>query len=149
MCVEVLWRRREQDSPPSSVRSVEVPFVLAETLAKFAGHREGFLFGNGTPLSESTARDHLDARLPGKGFHALRRFFILHRRANGVPEEILRSLVGRASQGIRKCAAAHFHYSRFGTDAAYAVERREWIERCGLGFTLPPSSYQEQKTALR
>jgi integrase len=130
-----LWRRREQDSPktPSSVRSVEVPFALGEMLARFAGNREGFLFGNGTPLSESTARDHLDARLPRKGFHAIRRFFISHRRANGMPEEILRTLVGHSSSNMTD------RYSRFGTDAGYAAQRREWVERVGLGFQLPLS----------
>jgi hypothetical protein len=76
-------------------------------------------------------------------YRALRRFFISRRRANGSPEKILRSLVGHASQGITdRCC-------RFGTDAAYGVQRREWIERCGLGFTLPPSSSQEQKAASR
>jgi hypothetical protein len=76
-------------------------------------------------------------------YRALKRFFISRRRANGIPEEILRSLVGHASQGIT------VRYSRFGTDAAYAAQRREWIERCGWGFTLPPSSSQEQKSTLR
>jgi integrase len=128
-----LWHGREQaPKTAASVRDVEIPRSLAAILTQFAGNRSGYLFGNGAPLKESAAREHLAVQnLPP--FHAFRRFFVSHRRSQGMPEEILRTLVGHASSNMTD------RYSRFGTDAAYAAQRREWVERCGLGFTLPPS----------
>jgi integrase len=126
-----LWHGREQaPKTPSSVRDVEIPRSLAAILTQFAGDRTGYLFGNGAPLKESEARENL-AKQNLPPFHAFRRFFVSHRRSQGMPEEILRGLVGHASQGITD------RYSRFGTDAAYAAQRREWVERVGLGFSLP------------
>jgi integrase len=128
-----VWHGCEQaPKTAASVRDVEIPRSLAEILTQFAGNRSGYLFGNGAPLKESAARQHLaEQNLPP--FHAFRRFFISHRRANGMPEEILRTLVGHASSNMTD------RYSRFGTDAAYVAQRREWVERCGLGFALPHS----------
>jgi integrase len=97
-------------------------------LAKFAGKREGWLFGNGRPLSESSARAHLAKHIPGKGFHAFRRFFVNHRREMGMPEEILRAIVGHSSTSMTD------KYSRFGENG---VRRREEVQRCGLGFGIP------------
>jgi integrase len=124
-----LWRGREQDTPktPASIRWVEVPYVLGEMLTKFVGSRDGWLFGNGRPLSESTARAHLEKRIPGKGFHAFRRFFVNHRRTMAMNEEILRELAGHSSNNMTD------RYSRVGQDA---VRRRAEVERCGLGFNL-------------
>lgn len=126
-----LFRGREQDSPktPSAIRSVEIPYALGAMLAKFAGTREGHLFGNGKPISESSARNQL-AKLGLPPFHSFRRFFVSHRMANGMPLELIRALVGHSSSDITN------RYSRFGTDAAYASQRREWVEKIGLGFSL-------------
>jgi integrase len=127
-----LFRGREQDSPktPSAIRSVEVPYALSAMLAKFAGSRSGYLFGNGTPTNQTTARNQLVKQgLPG--FHSFRRYFISYRRSQGMPEELLRSLAGHASSDVTS------RYSRFGTSAAFAAERREWVEKIGLGFKLP------------
>lgn len=61
-----LWRGREQDSPKTqaAIRSVELPYALGEMLKKkFASKRDachGWLFGNGRPMSETTARAHLE-----------------------------------------------------------------------------------------
>jgi integrase len=96
-----LWRGRERDSPKTqaAIRSVELPYALGEMLKKFVGNRDachGWLFGNGRPMSESTARSHLQKRIPGKGFHAFRRFFVNHRRTMAMNEEILRELAGHS-----------------------------------------------------
>jgi integrase len=112
----------------ASIRSVEIPAKLSKMLAQFAAGRGSHLFGNGVPLGESTARKQLAKAIPGVGFHSFRRFFVSHRRATGMPEEILRALVGHATSNITD------RYSHFGKDAA---QRREWVERCGLGFALP------------
>jgi len=83
---------------------------------------------NKRPLNQSTEGLHLDKLLPGKVFHAFRRFFVPYRRAQGMTEEVLRALVGHASGNITE------RYSLFGRDAA---QRREWLDRVRLGFDLP------------
>ena len=100
-----LWRGREQDTPKTqaAIRSVEVPYALGEMLTNFVGNRDAchcWLFGNGRPMSESTARSHLQKRIPGKGFHAFRRFFVNHRRSMAMNEEILRELAGHSSSNM-------------------------------------------------
>jgi len=126
-----LWRGQEQSPKTSnSVRNVEIPFELSEFIARFAGEREGYLFGNGKSLDVTTAREHLDKAIgKGIGFHSFRRFFVSHRRANGMPEDILKRLVGHSSGGDIT--------SRYNSYGSQSVERREWVEKIGLGFKLP------------
>ena len=130
-----LWRGQEQSPKTSnSVRNVEIPFELSEFIARFAGEREGYLFGNGKSLDVTTAREHLDKRfLPGKGIgfpFVQTGFFVSHRRANGMPEDILKRLVGGHSSGGDTT-------SRYNSYGSQSVERREWVEKIGLGFKLP------------
>jgi integrase len=128
-----VWQNLEQTpKTPASVRDVLIPYNLASYIAEFAGKRTGFLFGNdpSAPISESTARGHLtDSGLPG--FHSLRRFFVSHRRAMAMPNDIIKALVGHASSDITD------RYNRFGRNPAYAAQIRAEVERAGLGFTLP------------
>ena len=112
---------------PAAVRVVEIHKALAAMLAQFAGNREGFLFGNGAPLNESTARKHLDKQLPGVGFHAFRRFRTTTLRAQRVPEDIIRFWLGHSAGSITD------RYSKLGQDVEV---RREWCEKAGLGFQL-------------
>jgi integrase len=65
----------------------------------------------------------------GVGWHAFRRYFVSFRRAQGMPEDVLKRLVGHASGSDITSL-----YNRFGNLPA---ERREWVERIGLGFDLP------------
>lgn len=127
-----LWRSIEQaPKTTTSVRSVELPHELSEFLTKLFGDRTGYAFGNGKPLIVSTARTHLNQVIPGVGFHSFRRFFVSHRRATGMNEELLRTLMGHASSDITS------RYSSFGKGSDYAAQRRAEVERCGLGFSLP------------
>jgi integrase len=124
----VFQGQTQMPKTPAAVRTVEIPKKLAAVLAQFAGKREGFLFGNGAPLNESTARKHLDKQLPGVGFHAFRRFRTTTLRTKRVPEDIIRFWLGHSPGSITD------RYSKLGLDAEV---RREWCERCGLGFSLP------------
>jgi integrase len=126
-----VWRGKEQSPKTSaSVRDVEIPFELSEFIARFAGNREGYLFGNGKCMDVTTARKRLDKAIgKGIGFHSFRRFFVSHRRANGMPEDILKRLVGHSSAGDIT--------SRYNSYGAQSSERREWVEKVGLGFELP------------
>lgn len=127
-----MWRGREQKTTKTEagVRDVELPSKLSEFLSSLAGPRRGFLFGNGRCLDATTAREMLDATFGrGIGFHAFRRFYISWCRANSMPEDILKRLVGHS---IGRDVTSL--YNSYGDRPA---ERREWIEKIGLGFNLP------------
>ena len=129
-----LWRTTEgTPKTPASIRDVCLPRELADFLVKRFERREGYAFGNGRAPCVSTMRAHLDQAIRGAGvgFHAFRRFFVSHRRAMGMSEELLKAQVGHATSDITS------RYSRFGTGAEYDAQRRAEVERCGLGFALP------------
>ena len=121
-----LWRGREQSSPktPSAIRVVEIPYALGAMLQGFAGQRDGYLFGNGKPFAESTAREHL-AKLKLPPFHAFRRFRTTTLRAARCPEDVVRYWLGHSDHNVTD------RYSKLGLDVAV---RREWAERVGAGF---------------
>jgi hypothetical protein len=48
-----------------------------------------------------------------------------------MPEDILKRLVGHSAGGDIT--------SRYNSYGAQSAERREWIEKIGLGFSLPQS----------
>ena len=93
-----IWRQQET-SPKTDAgkRDVEITHRLSDYVAAFApGRTNSFLFGNGMPLSSSTARAALNKQLPGKGFHSFRRFFVSHRRGMAMNESVLKKLVGHS-----------------------------------------------------
>jgi integrase len=126
-----MWRSKEQTTKTdASTRDVEIPYKLSEFVAEFAGARTGFLFGNGKCLDVTSARNALDSAIgKGIGYHAFRRFYISWCRANAMPEDILKRLVGHSTGGDITS-----RYNSFGSQSA---ERRIWIEKIGLGFRLP------------
>ena len=123
-----LWRGVEQSpKTAAAVRDVELPSSFSNWLRESVGERSGFLFGNGAPLNENTARSHLSkSGLPG--FHAFRRFRATTLRGAHCPEDVLRYWLAHSSASITD------RYSKLGLDPAV---RRTEVERCGLGFTLP------------
>jgi integrase len=126
-----IWRQQET-SPKTDAgkRDVEITRTLSDYIAAFAGGRtNSFLFGNGKPLSSSTARAALNKQLPGKGFHSFRRFFVSYRRGMAMNESVLKRLVGHSSVGTITDL-----YNQFGSRPE---DRRAEVERCGLGFSLP------------
>jgi integrase len=127
-----IWRQQETSPKTNAAkRDVEITRRLSDYIAAFAGSRtNSFLFGNAKPLSSSTARAALNKAVgEGVGWHAFRRYFVSFRRSQGMPEDILKRLVGHSSGGDITSL-----YNRFGNLPA---ERREWVERIGLGFDLP------------
>jgi integrase len=89
-----------------------------------------YLFANshGRPTDVSTLRERFVKRLPGKGFHSLRRFRARHLRANNVNDEITKYLLGHSNKDLTS------RYSQLGSDAD---RRRQGVNRVGLGFNLP------------
>jgi len=126
-----LWRNQEQSTKTAAgLRDVEISAELSAFVAEFAGCRNGFLFGNGKCLDVTTARDHLDEAIgKGIGFHAFRRFFVSHRRANAMPEDVLKKLLGHTSG-----SDITSRYNSYGSNSA---DRRFWVDKVGLGFNLP------------
>jgi len=124
-----LWRGREQDSTktPSAVRSVEIPHALGAMLMEFAGKREGFLFGNGRPLPETTAREHF-TKVNLSPFHSLRRFRVKHLAEQNCAPAVARYWTGHATSDI---------HERYNHLAANVQFRRAECDRIGLGFELP------------
>lgn len=114
-------------------RSIEIPARLHAYLSE---HTQGkvlgdFLFANETgrgPIYEQTARAFHLKKTGIPGFHAIRRFRVTHLRHAGVPEEIIRFWIGHSSSDITD------RYSKLADNPEI---RKGWVERAGLGFTLP------------
>ena len=122
--------RQERESCLVRTRDVEISVKLSDFVAEFAGSREVFLFGNGKSLDATMARKALDTAI-GKniGYHAFRRFYISWCRAKAMPEDILKRLVGHSTGADVT--------SRYNSYGAQSTDRREWVEKIGLGFQLP------------
>jgi integrase len=130
------WRTTEQTPKTQAAhRTVELHESLNNLIKNFVAIRSpkdgDFLFANSNckTTDVTTLRKHLDTRLPGKGFHSLRRFRARHLRVSGVPDEITKALLGHSTQQEMTS-----RYSQLGSDAAV---RRQWVEKIGLGFDLP------------
>jgi integrase len=131
-----MWRGFEQAPKTEAAhRTIEIAGNLNELLKSFVASRSAkpgdFLFASSTGRATdvTTLRSRLDEYLPGRGFHAMRRFYITHKRQCGMSEQVLKALVGHASSDITD------RYSRITSE-----RRRAEVERCGLGFTLPVHS---------
>jgi integrase len=125
-----LWRNQIQaPKTPSAVRTVELAPELVALISDFAASRKSsFLFGNGAPLSESTARMDLQKKKIF-GYHSFRRFRATHLRSFGnVPEEIIKSWLGHTNT-----SDITDRYSQLGKNQEI---RRMWANKVGLGFNL-------------
>ena len=129
-----VWRGQEQaPKTDNAVRDVDVHSSLAAFLKEFIGSRtSGFLFQSkgGKPLTQrNIMRDSLH-KLGVRGFHAFRRFRVMHLRDQGTPEDILRFWIGHADQSVT---------DRYSKMSKRIQSRKEWAEKAGFGFNLPPS----------
>jgi integrase len=127
-----MWRSREQaPKTDAGIRDVEIPTNLSQFVAEFASTRQGFLFGDGKCLDVTSARNYLDAAIgKGVGYHAFRRFYISWARQNAMPEDILKRLVGHS--------AGTDVTSRYNSYGSQSADRRKFVDKIGLGFSLPP-----------
>jgi integrase len=130
------WRGIEQ-TPKSEAgnRTIEIAGTLNDAVKEFVASRSAkhgeYLFANVAtrrPVDVSNLRRALDARLPGKGFHSLRRFRTTSLRSKQVPEDLVRYWVGHSTSSITD------RYSKLSSDT---IIRRAEADRCGLGFDLP------------
>jgi integrase len=87
------------------------------------------------PQSESHYRLALNKCGIKGGFHSLRRFRVTHLRTEGVPDPLVHFWVGHEDETV--------------TDGYTIVKseiekRKTWVEKVGLGFTLPTKSLDIQ-----
>ena len=125
-----MWRGQEQTSPKTSAarRTIELARPVAERVASFAGKRSGFLFGSGECIPrEHQYRRRLDELIPGRGFHAFRRYRITWLRKQRAPEDLIRVWCGHAEKSVTD------GYSKLSEDVEY---RREVAENVGIGFDI-------------
>ena len=127
-----IWHGNEQDpKTPAAVREVDIAEPLAFLLGVYAAQKvkapSEFLFStrSGRPIAQRNA-----LRVAGVGLHAFRRFRAEVLRRAGVPQDIERAWLGHA-----KVSVGDFYAAGLDNDRA---RRREWCERAGLGFQLPP-----------
>ncbi len=131
---------------PASAREIDLHPDIAATLQAFAGTRKtGFLFQtrNGKPVGSSNVlRRHLHPALKELGYineckgthqagaHSFRRFRNTYLRdRTGCPEVLRDFWMGHAGETMSDL------YDKVKEDVAL---RREWAEKCGYGFELPP-----------
>jgi integrase len=130
----------------SSVRKVDLHPTITRMLKDFVeGRKAGFLFcsRNGKPVASSNiARRHLHPALKQLGFinsltgthkagsHAFRRFRNTHlRNRTACPEGLRNFWMGHSDESMDEL------YDKIKEDVEF---RRQWAERCGFGFKLPP-----------
>ena len=127
--------RNVEQSPKtdSGHRTVEIAKPLNDLVKDFVTGRcskpGDFLFANANtkPMDLTTLREHLDARLPGRGFHSIRRFRVTHLASQNCPPSIRRYWIGHTTSDINE---------RYNHLAENVALRKEWAERAGLGFSL-------------
>jgi integrase len=132
--VTSIWGGNEQaPKTENSPREIDLPSALAEYLKAYIGDRtSGWLFHteDDTPLwPRNVARDSL-TELGVPGFHVFRRFRLTNLREAGVPEDIIRFWMGHADRTIT---------DRYSMMKRRVAVRKEWAEKVGLCFELPPS----------
>jgi integrase len=137
-----VWRGKEQEpKTDNAVRDIDVQTSLSAMLKEFIGSRtSSWLFQTkaGRPLSQrNVMRDSLH-KLKVPGFHVFRRFRVTHLREQGTPEDILRFWIGHADKSIT---------DRYSKMSMRIQTRKEWAEKAGLGFNLPPFCTQCTKKA--
>lgn len=131
---------------PASRREIDLHPDIAERLKAFVGERKsGLLFStkNGTPLCASEVGKTLNRSLAKLGYvnpktgttragnHAFRRARNTYlRNEAGCPEGLVKFWLGHASGNDMSDL-----YDKVKHDLKL---RRDWAERCGYGFDLPP-----------
>lgn len=117
-------------------RKVDPHPLLNDLIARFVeihGIQPGehlFQARGGRPIHIGTIRRRL-AKHGIPGCHCFRRFYVSLRRSLGFPEPLLRSMIGHSGKSITD------DYDQSAEDEAY---RKKWVEKVGLGFTLPTLS---------
>jgi integrase len=123
-----MFRGVEQEpKTQSACRVVEIAPEINLLLKDFVGEHTGFMFGNGSPPSESTLRYRLDKYLPAHGFHSLRRHRRTYLAEMNVPTAISKFWLGHAD------GDTHELYNALHRNIAI---RRAEADRIGVGFQL-------------
>jgi hypothetical protein len=150
-------RVEDRVKTPSSVRMIDLDPKISALMKQFVGDRtEGFVFRtrNGKPLSSSNVlKRHLHPALKQLGYrnpftgkhkagsHAFRRFrntFLRNR--TGCPAGLRKFWMGHAGEDIGDL------YDKIKEDFAF---RKEWAEKAGFGFELPPVVPNVPKTLAK
>lgn len=135
----------------TSEREIDLHPAVAELLTKFVGSRTcGFLFSTSTgkPITLPNVLEyHLHPALEQLGYvnpvtgthkagtHAFRRYRETHLgKCVGLPRGLRLFWMGHAEKDMSD------HYDKIKEDRA---TRKQWAERCGLGFDLGPDSASE------
>ena len=152
--VEKVWRSQRHDflKTESGKREVDLHPSMAARLRDFIGDRKsGLLFvtWRGKPLHQSSIlRRKLHPVLatigqPKCGVHAFRRFRNTYlRNCTSVPPGIYKYWMGHASADSDAVAGARESMSdRYDRVEHERALRKEWAERAGLGFELPPQKF--------
>jgi integrase len=145
----------------NAIREVDLHPLMASRLREFIGQKQsGLLFASrhGKPLDQSSIlRRKLHPVLakigqPKCGFHAFRRFRNTYlRNYTATPPGIYKYWMGHASADTDAMGAAltgetmSDRYDRVEHERAL---RKEWAERAGLGFELPPKRSKSRVLGL-
>ena len=136
-----MWNGLEQDpKTPNAVRIIDMPESLASMLREFVAGETGYLFTtrNGRPMTQRCVLSALHELAGKAGLHSFRRFRTSVLRKNRVPEDLTKLWLGHADSSITDGYARQLR-----EDVSF---RREWAEKCGLGFELvhlgPPRATQ-------
>jgi integrase len=126
-----MWNGQEQDpKTPSAVRVIDVPESLALMLRSLVAGKDGYIFTtrSGRPMTQRCVLGALH-ELAGKvGLYSFRRFRTSVLRKSRVPEELTKLWLGHADSSITDGYARQIR-----EDVPF---RKEWAEKCGLGFEL-------------
>lgn len=115
-----------QSKTVSGVREIDLPWQLNSWLQAGLGDIKSH-----SRLFPYTTAAYRKRAAGVTGFaHSFRRFRLTHLRKTGMPEDLLRLALGHSDRSISD------RYSRLKLDRGF---RREWTDRCGLGFTFAES----------
>jgi hypothetical protein len=122
----------EQDpKTEAGTREVDMPKELNSFLLSVLGTEQGLMFKsrNNSFINKTTAYQVAEETgIPG--FHSCRRFRVTHLRSCQMPEDILEYWIGHGG-GVRTIT------DRYSKLAQNTTLRKEWVEKAGLGFTIP------------
>jgi integrase len=126
-----MWSGQEQTpKTANAVRTVDIPEPLAAMLRQYISGKEDYIFptSSGRPLSQRNVHRTL-CSLAGKGgLHAFRRFRTSVLRKARVPEDLISLWLGHAGHSVTDVYARQLR-----EDVPF---RKEWADKCGLGFEL-------------
>jgi integrase len=126
-----MWSGREQmPKTANAIRTVDIPEPLAAMLRRYISGKQGYIFptSSGRPINQRNVHRTL-SNLAGKGgVHAFRRFRTYVLRKASAPEDLVRLWLGHAGNSVTDLYALQLR-----EDVPF---RREWADKCGLGFEL-------------